>query len=148
MLRPRPVRDSESTASPAESHPPKEIPVAATTNATRLTLAIQPWGVVYVNGKETGYHRPLKELLLAPGTYVVEVRNGGYEPYRQSFKLRNGIAAKVTHRFSDASKAATKDTEAKPLCCAVENNPPAERRVAAVVAVVLSRDGKRSLASG
>ena len=107
------LRDGESTASSAESHSPKERPIAATTNVTRLTLAIRPWGVVYVNGKKKGVSPPLKELLLAPGTFVVEVRNDGFEPYRETIELRNGIAAKISHGFSDTSKASPKDTEAK-----------------------------------
>jgi len=104
--------EGESTASPAESSL-QERSVSATTSSARLTLAIRPWGVVYVNGKKRGLSPPLKELVLAPGRYVVEVRNDGFEPYRQSIEVRNGSAAKVAHRFSDAVNASAKDAEAK-----------------------------------
>jgi serine/threonine protein kinase len=104
----------ESTASPAESHPLKESSVPATANFARLTLAIRPWGVVYVNGKKKGLSPPLKELALPPGTYAVEVRNDKFEAYRQSIELRAGVAAKVTHTFNDAANASAKDAEAKP----------------------------------
>ena len=106
--------EGASAASPAESHSLKERPVPATANSARLALAIRPWGVVYVDGKKKGVSPPLKELLLAPGTYAVEVRNDKFEPYRQSIELHSGIAAKVTHKFSDTVNASAKDAEAKP----------------------------------
>jgi hypothetical protein len=114
------VLEAESTVTPTERSPLKERSLSATTSATRLTLSIKPWGVVYVNGKKKGLSPPLKELVLAPGTYVVEIRNDEFQPYRESIELRNGVTAKITYRFSDTFKAPAKDTEAK--------SPPAPPR--------------------
>jgi len=114
------VLEAESTVTPTERSPLKERSLSATTSATRLTLSIKPWGVVYVNGKKKGLSPPLKELVLAPGTYVVEIRNDEFQPYRESIELRNGVTAKITYRFSDTFKAPAKDTEAK--------SPPAPSR--------------------
>lgn len=108
------VLEAESTASLTESTPLKERSPSSTANSTRLKLAIRPWGVVYVDGKKKGLSPPLKELVLAPGTYIVEIRNDEFQPYRESIELRKGIAAKVTYTFSDTVKAPAKDTQAKP----------------------------------
>ena len=42
-----------------------------------LTLRIQPWGRVYVDGVERGISPPVKRLALAPGRHVVLVANPG-----------------------------------------------------------------------
>ena len=111
---PTSLPEAQSTASSAETTPLKERSVSASTSTARLTLAISPWGVVYVNGKRKGLSPPLKELMLAPGTYTVEIRNDEFQPYHESIDLRRGITAKITHRFSDTSKEAAKDTEPRP----------------------------------
>ena len=111
---PASLPEAQSTASSAETTPLKERSVSASTSNARLAFAIRPWGVVYVNGKRKGLSPPLKELMLAPGTYTVEVRNGEFQPYRESIDLRRGITAKITHRFSDTSEEATKEAEPRP----------------------------------
>ena len=83
-------------------------------STARLTLAISPWGEVYVNGRKKGLSPPLNELMLAPGTYTVEVRNDRFQPYRESIDVRTGIVAKITHRFGDTPKEAAKDTAPRP----------------------------------
>ena len=49
---------------------------AADTGAV-LTLRIQPWGRVYVDGVERGISPPVKRLALAPGRHLVLVANPG-----------------------------------------------------------------------
>ena len=112
---PTSLPEAQSTASPTESYSLQERrSVSASTSTARLTLAISPWGAVYVNGKRKGLSPPLKELMLAPGTYTVEIRNDKFQPYRESIDLRKAVTAKITHRFSDTSKEAAKDTEPRP----------------------------------
>ena len=123
--------EAQSTASPTESNPLKERSISATTSSTRLSLAIRPWGVVYVNGKKKGLSPPLKEIVLAPGTYPVEIRNDKFQPYRERIELRNGMPAKITYRFSDTFEGPAKDTEAETTCDCVENTH-VERRVATI----------------
>ena len=111
---PSSLPEAQSKASPAETSPFKGKSVSASTGTARLALAISPWGAVYVNGKRKGLSPPLRELMLAPGTYAVEIRNDEFPPYRESMDLRRGITAKITHRFSDTPKEAAKDTEPRP----------------------------------
>ena len=101
--------ETQSTPFRAEATPLKEGSVSTSTTTARLTLAIRPWGVVYVNGKKKGLSPPMKELMLAPGTYIVEIRNDKFPPHRETLDVRRGVASKITHSFSDTSSEAAKD---------------------------------------
>jgi serine/threonine-protein kinase len=97
-----------------EATPYKEGSVSTANTLARLTLAIRPWGVVYVNNKKKGVSPPMKELMLAPGTHIVEIRNDKFPPYRETIDIRRGVAAKITHSFSDAFNEAAKDRTPRP----------------------------------
>jgi serine/threonine-protein kinase len=112
-----------STPSRAETASVKEGSVSASTSTARLTLAIRPWGIVYVNGKKKGLSPPIKELLLAPGTYIVEIRNDRFPPYRESVDLRRGLSAKIGHSFGDPSNEAAKEGASRPTA-ARQRTPP------------------------
>ena len=106
--------ETQSTPLRVEAPPFKEGSVSTSTTTARLTLAIRPWGVVYVNGKKKGLSPPMKELMLAPGTYIVEIHNDKFPPYRETIDVRRGVAAKITHSFSDTSNEAAKDRTPRP----------------------------------
>jgi len=59
-----------------------------------VTLAVQPWGEVFVNGHPRGVSPPLKNLKLPPGTYMIEVRNTTFTPGKQKLvvKAREEVA--------------------------------------------------------
>ena len=79
-----------------------------------MTLSIKPWGEVFVNGKRRGVAPPLAELSLAPGKYVVEIRNDRFETHRETIYVRAGSNAKVSHRFNDAPKEPAKERATTP----------------------------------
>jgi hypothetical protein len=106
--------EAQSTPSPVETTPFKDRSVSTSTSNAWLKLAIRPWGVVYVNGKKKGISPPMKELMLAPGTYIVEIRNDKFQPYRESIDLRRGTPANITHNFSDTSNESAKDRAPRP----------------------------------
>jgi len=83
-----------SFATPAEAPPPPAVPKDGT-----LTLAIAPWGEVVVNGERRGVSPPLKQLVLKPGTYKVEVRNGNAQPYVAEVTVKPGQASPLRHKF-------------------------------------------------
>ena len=64
-----------------------------------LTLAIAPWGEVVVNGEPRGVSPPLTQLVLKPGTYKVEVRNGNAQPYIAEVTVKAGQASPLRHKF-------------------------------------------------
>ena len=81
-----------AAAAPAPAPPP--VPKEGT-----LTLAIAPWGEVVVDGQPRGVSPPLKQLVLKPGTYKVEVRNGNAQPYVAEVTVKPGQASPLRHKF-------------------------------------------------
>ena len=90
---------AESIASPATIPHAKDEALSAPKTTARLAIAVTPWGEVYVDGQRKGISPPMKELKLAPGKYMVEIRNTTFQPYRVSIDLRTAAQAKVDHRF-------------------------------------------------
>jgi len=88
------VAAAAAAATPAEAPPPPAVPKDGT-----LTLAIAPWGEVVVNGERRGVSPPLKQLVLKPGTYKVEVRNGNAQPYVAEVTVKPGQASPLRHKF-------------------------------------------------
>jgi len=64
-----------------------------------MTLAISPWGEVVVDGKSVGVSPPLTVLQLEAGTHLVEIRNQGFEPYRNTVNLEPDTPLKIKHKF-------------------------------------------------
>lgn len=64
-----------------------------------LTLAIQPWGEVFVNGKSIGLSPPLKQHKLAAGKYKVEVRNSTFTPHVTTVDVKPREEVTIRHQF-------------------------------------------------
>ena len=73
--------------------PPAEPPMA------RLSLAVAPWGEVYVDGKRKGVAPPLTEIRLAPGKHTIEIRNTTFPSFAQSVDLAANGSLKIRHKF-------------------------------------------------
>src|SRR4029450_10067408 len=93
--RPTSLREAPSTTSPPNIPPSNKRVTSASAITVRLTLAINPWGTLYINGKRKGRSPPLKELVLEPGRYTLEIRNDKFRPYRESIDLRRSTKAKI-----------------------------------------------------
>jgi len=65
----------------------------------RVQLDIRPWGQVLVDGEMRALSPPAKSLMLAPGSYRIEVRNGSLPPYRATLDVRAGQPAAIRHDF-------------------------------------------------
>ena len=65
----------------------------------RVSLAVTPWGEIYLDGRMQGVSPPLTELEVAPGTHEIEIRNTTFPPYRQTFKVNAGGVIKIKHKF-------------------------------------------------
>jgi serine/threonine-protein kinase len=92
-----------TVASPAASaaiERPAAKPDAVVAKPTAvLGIAVAPWGEVYVNGKKMGVSPPLTELKLAPGKYVVEIRNTTFPSYRETVDLATQKSIRIRHKF-------------------------------------------------
>jgi hypothetical protein len=64
-----------------------------------VTLAISPWGQVYVNGKMRGVSPPLQELELPPGKHRIEVRNNSSAPHVVLVNAKAGERLRIKHKF-------------------------------------------------
>jgi hypothetical protein len=65
-----------------------------------VTLAISPWGEVYIDGKRIGVSPPVNEVEVLPGRRVIEIRNGDFPPYTQQVELRARQKIKVRYKFN------------------------------------------------
>jgi eukaryotic-like serine/threonine-protein kinase len=65
----------------------------------QITLAIAPWGEVFIDGSSRGVSPPLTRLSLAPGNYTIEVRNGDAAPLRRRVEVQPGQSLTLQHRF-------------------------------------------------
>ena len=64
-----------------------------------VSLRIDPWGEVFVNGRAIGVSPPLKLHKLAPGKYKIEVKNGTFTPYVTSIEVKAKEDVGVKYRF-------------------------------------------------
>jgi len=97
---PAPARNEGATppSSATASGAPAEPPAAAGTSGS-ITLAISPWGEVFVNGKSRGVSPPLRSLELSPGPHTIEVRNTSFPNYVGKVEVRAGEVVLIRHRF-------------------------------------------------
>jgi class 3 adenylate cyclase len=84
--------------------PPAAVPAAITPadeplGEATVSLAISPWGEVWLNGKKSGVSPPLKTLTLPPGKHMIEVRNTSFPPYTQTVTGGGGKSIQIQHTF-------------------------------------------------
>lgn len=66
---------------------------------SKITLAIIPWGEIFVDGRARGISPPLKSLTLAPGKHLIEVKNTTFPPYKETISLKSDATLKIQHKF-------------------------------------------------
>ncbi|KAB2313987.1 serine/threonine protein kinase [Betaproteobacteria bacterium SCN2] len=104
---PEPAAVVPTQAAPAPTQPPppaplpaaKESPAAAASAKATLSLAITPWGEVFVDGKMAGISPPLTRLELPPGAHTIEIRNGTFASHRVKVNLAADQDMKIKHKF-------------------------------------------------
>jgi class 3 adenylate cyclase len=65
-----------------------------------ITLAITPWGEVYVDGQRVGVSPPVNEVRVAPGKRSIEIRNSTFPVYTQTVELRADDTIRIRHKFN------------------------------------------------
>ena len=79
---------------------PQSAPAAAkTAAASRIELAVAPWGEVFVDGKSRGLTPPLRTLEISPGSHTIEIRNSTFPARVEKVVVKPGDAVKIRHRF-------------------------------------------------
>jgi serine/threonine-protein kinase len=64
-----------------------------------VTLAVAPWGEVFVDGATRGVSPPLNRIALPSGVHVIEVRNGSAPPFLARVEIKPGQTLNLQHRF-------------------------------------------------
>jgi len=94
----KPVSSPAATETAAAKPPPKDEPAQAPP-AGSIQRAILPWGEVFVDGKSRGVSPPLRNIDVAAGTHLVEVRNASFPPYLQRVEVKARAPVQVKHHF-------------------------------------------------
>jgi serine/threonine protein kinase len=66
-----------------------------------VTLAISPWGEVFVDGKRLGVSPPLRDLTLSSGKHTILIVNATFNPYSKTIDLAPGSTHKIKYKFQD-----------------------------------------------
>ena len=66
-----------------------------------VSIAVLPWGEIYLDGKKQGVSPPLYRLHVAPGKHAIEIRNTTFPPYTQGFQVKAGEKIKIKHKFTN-----------------------------------------------
>jgi hypothetical protein len=73
---------------------------AAPAGAALITLAIAPWGEVYVDGDRIGVSPPVNEVEVAPGRRKIEIKNGSFPVYVQVVDVKADQKIRIKHKFN------------------------------------------------
>ncbi len=73
---------------------------SAIADSATVSLAISPWGEVYVDGEHIGVSPPVNEVQVSPGTRIIEIRNGNFRPYTQRVELKARQKIKLRYKFN------------------------------------------------
>ena len=73
-------------------------PAAAPTSGS-VTIAVQPWATIYVDGVEKGITPPLKKLTLPTGVHEVRLENPNFPPHVQKITVDGRKAVTLKHDF-------------------------------------------------
>ena len=64
-----------------------------------ITLAIAPWGEVFVDGNRIGVSPPVNEVEVAPGKRKIEIKNGVFPVYSQIVEVKADQKVRIKHKF-------------------------------------------------
>ncbi len=76
-------------------------PTLAAAGEASVTLAISPWGEVFVDGKRLGISPPLRNLKLPSGKHTILIVNETFKPYSQTINLEPNNAHKIKYKFQN-----------------------------------------------
>jgi hypothetical protein len=68
-----------------------------------ISLAISPWGEIYVDGKKQGVSPPLRSVRVKPGQHIIEIRNTTFSPYVETVEVAAQSPIKIKHKFGSGA---------------------------------------------
>jgi class 3 adenylate cyclase len=97
--KPKPKIVQAESAKPAPAPPPPAKPAEAAPPVATVSLAILPWGEVFVDGKSRGISPPLRTLDIPSGKHTIEIRNTSFPSYSQIVDPGPGDHVRIRHKF-------------------------------------------------
>lgn len=97
-----PAAAKEAAPGPAKAAadaPPPPAVAQPTAAKITVTLAIAPWGEVYVDGQMRGVSPPLKVFSLPGGKHTIEIRNTTFPAHVIHIDGKAGERVRVEHKF-------------------------------------------------
>lgn len=93
---------NQSSNTQAKARPPlpriDSIPRKNSVSA-QLSLAVTPWGEVFVDGQLAGITPPLTKIPLSVGQHQIEIRNGNAPVFSQTIRIASGENQTIHHKF-------------------------------------------------
>ncbi len=80
--------------------PTEAEPALAPVGTGLVTLAIAPWGEIFVDGDRIGVSPPVNEVEVAPGRRKIEIKNGGFPVYTQVVDVKADQKVRIKHKFN------------------------------------------------
>lgn len=96
-----PVEQEKTVKKPSPTTRTLEETTAVEHGAMALvSIAVTPWGEVYLDGRMQGVSPPLTKLQVAPGKHEIEIRNTTFPAYVHNIQVKANEEIKVKHKFS------------------------------------------------
>lgn len=107
-----PAQKESATEKPRKKAPEKKVQgvkessrvrtLAETTGAPAVvSLVVQPWGEIYLDGRMQGISPPLLELQVVAGKHEIKIRNTKFPAYIQVIRVKSGEKIKIRHTFAN-----------------------------------------------
>lgn len=93
------IRTLEETTAAVPTPPPEQTVAVPPGPPALVSIAVAPWGEVYLDGKMQGVSPPLIELQVSPGKHEIEIRNTTFPVHRQDIEVKAGGSVKIKHKF-------------------------------------------------
>jgi hypothetical protein len=95
------AKPDATTAPEAPVAPVAPVAPAAPDANALITLAIAPWGEIFVDGKRMGVSPPIKEVKVAPGRRKLEIKNSSFPVYTQVVEVKAKDKVRIEHKFRE-----------------------------------------------
>jgi class 3 adenylate cyclase len=100
VASPRPDNKPAAVVGDTEKSAPTGTSSRATDRGVAVvSLAITPWGEVYVDGKQQGVSPPLRDIRIAAGEHRIEVRNPSFPSHIETVNAKAGEQIRIKHKF-------------------------------------------------
>ncbi len=94
-------KSAASTQAAAGTTAPKAAPepVVPVAGTATLSLAVSPWGEIFVDGESKGVSPPMLSLEVPAGKHTIEIKNDGASNYSTEVELKDGEVKRLKYKF-------------------------------------------------